>query len=305
MQSPGFTLVAALTLALGIGATSAIFSVVNAVLLRPLPFPEPERLVDVAQTWKEKAAVYSPQNFLDVEAQAKSFERLAAIDTNGVTLTGHGDAARLEGAAVSAGFFDVLRVRPVLGRGFVAGENEPGRTDVVVLGHKLWQERFGGDPGIVGQKVQIDREPRTVVGVAPRRLRLPGGRRDLAAARVRQAVPHGQPRRLVPDGDRTARAGRLGRERPRGGVHDRRRGSRGTTRTRTKASAAPCGGCASRWSATRARRSSCCWAPWAWCCWWRASTSRTCCSRGSAGARASSRCARRSEPGAAASCASC
>jgi len=175
VQSPGFTLVAALTLALGVGATSAIFSVVNAVLLRPLPFPEPERLVDVAQTWKEKAAVYSPQNFLDVEAQAKSFERLAAIDTDGVTLTGHGDAARLEGADVSASFFDVLRVRPALGRGFVAGENDPGHTDVVVLGHKLWQERFGGDPGIVGQKVQIDRVPRTVVGVAPPGFSYPEG----------------------------------------------------------------------------------------------------------------------------------
>ena len=166
-QSPGFTLVAALTLALGIGATSAIFSVVNAVLLRPLPFPEPERLVDVAQTWKEKPAVYSPQNFLDVEAQAKSFERLAAIDSSGVTLTGRGDAARLEGAEVSASFFEVLRARPILGRGFVKDENEPGHTRVAVLGHALWQQRFGGDPKVVGQTIQIDREPRTVVGIAP------------------------------------------------------------------------------------------------------------------------------------------
>jgi predicted permease len=165
-QSPGFALVAVLTLALGIGATSAIFSIVNAVLLRPLPFPEPDRLVEVAQVWKGKPAVYSPQNFLDVEAQAKSFERLAAIDTTGVTLTGHGAAARLEGAEVSAAFFDVLRARPVHGRGFVAGENEPG-TRVVVLGHRLWLDRFGGDPGLVGRTVQIDREPRTVVGIAP------------------------------------------------------------------------------------------------------------------------------------------
>src|SRR5574341_970607 len=166
LHSPGFTLVATLTLALGIGATSAIFSVVNAVLLRPLPFPEPDRLVEVAQLWKGKPAVYSPQNFLDVEAQAKSFERLAAIDTTGVTLTGHGAAARLEGAEVSASFFDVLRARPILGRGFVAGENEPG-TKVVVLGHRLWLDRFGGDAGLVGRTVQIDREPRTVVGIAP------------------------------------------------------------------------------------------------------------------------------------------
>ena len=165
-QSPGYTLVATLTLALGIGATSAIFSIVNAVLLRPLPFPQAEQLVEVAQLWKGKPAVYSPQNFLDVEAQAKSFERLAAIDQSGVTLTGHGAATRLEGAEVSASFFDVMRERPVLGRGFVAGENQPG-TRIVVLGHKLWLERFGGDEGLVGRTVQIDREPRTVVGIAP------------------------------------------------------------------------------------------------------------------------------------------
>ena len=173
-QSPGFTLVALLTLALGIGATSAIFSIVNAVLLRPLPFPEAFRLVEVAQVWKGKPAVYSPQNFLDVEAQAKSFERLAAIDSTGVTLTGHGAAARLEGAEVSAAFFDVMRARPVLGRGFVAGENEPG-TKVVVLGHRLWLDRFGGDAGLVGKTVQIDREPRTVVGVAPPGFSYPEG----------------------------------------------------------------------------------------------------------------------------------
>jgi len=173
-QSPGFTLVALLTLALGIGATSAIFSIVNAVLLRPLPFPEAFRLVEVAQVWKGKPAVYSPQNFLDVEAQAKSFERLAAIDSTGVTLTGHGAAARLEGAEVSAAFFDVMRARPVLGRGFVAGENEPG-AKVVVLGHRLWLDRFGGDAGLVGKTVQIDREPRTVVGVAPPGFSYPEG----------------------------------------------------------------------------------------------------------------------------------
>jgi predicted permease len=167
-QSPGFTLVAVLTLALGIGATSAIFSVVNAVLLRPLPHPEADRLIQLAAFWKGKPVVYlSPQNFLDIEAQAKSFERLAAMDQGGVTLTGRGSAARLESAEVSAAFFEVMRARPLLGRGFVAGENEPGRSKVVVLGHRLWLERFGGDPGVVGRTLQIDREPRTVVGIAP------------------------------------------------------------------------------------------------------------------------------------------
>ena len=176
MQSPGFTLVAAVTLALGIGATSAIFSVVNAVLLRPLPYPESERLVQIESVWKAKPVPFlSPQNFLDIEAQAKSCERMAAIDTGGVTLTGHGSAMRLEGAFVSAAFFDVLRARPTLGRVFVAGENEPGRTKVAVLSQKLWLDRFGGDPGVVGRAVELDREPRTVVGIAPAGFDFPAG----------------------------------------------------------------------------------------------------------------------------------
>src|SRR5687767_5156684 len=107
-QAPGFTLVAVATLALGIGANSAIFSVVNAVLLRPLPFAEPERLVRVAQLWKGEPAVYTPPNFLDTQARARSFEGMAALDTTGVTLTGRGAPARVDGAEVSAAFFDVL-----------------------------------------------------------------------------------------------------------------------------------------------------------------------------------------------------
>jgi predicted permease len=172
-QSKGFTLVAVATLALGIGATSAIFSVVNAVLLRPLPFPEPDRLVQVAQTWKGRPAVYSPQNFLDVEAQATSFSGMAAIDAGGVTLTGQGAATRLEGAEVSASFFDVLGVRPRLGRAFLAGENEPGRDRVAVLGYALWRDRFGSDPGVVGRTLSLNRQPYTVVGVAPPGFRYP------------------------------------------------------------------------------------------------------------------------------------
>jgi putative ABC transport system permease protein len=173
-EAPGFTLVAVATLALGIGATSAIFSVVNAVLLRPLPFAEPDRLVRVGQSWKGRAAPYSPQNFLDVEAQAKSFSGMAAIDNGGVTLTGQGAAARLEGAQVSASFFDVLRVRPLLGRGFLAGENEPDRDKVAVLGYALWRDRFGSDPAVVGRALSLNRQLYTVVGVAPPGFRYPG-----------------------------------------------------------------------------------------------------------------------------------
>ena len=167
-QAPGFTAVAVATLALGIGANGAIFSVVNAVLLRPLPFEDAERLVrDLHGLEGRAVGVYSPQNFLDVEAGARSFESLAVFDGNGVTLTGRGQPARLEGAAVSATFFDTLRVRPAYGRTFAPGENEPGRTKVAVLGDALWRSRFAADPAVVGQTVQLNREPHTIVGVAP------------------------------------------------------------------------------------------------------------------------------------------
>jgi putative ABC transport system permease protein len=174
-QSPGFTAVAVATLALGIGANGAIFSVVNAVLLRPLPFEDADRLVRLSQIWKGKPSVYSPQNFLDVQASAHSFESLAVYAGSGVTLTGRGAAASLTGSEVSTSFFDVLRVRPAYGRAFETGENEPGHTKVVVLGDRLWRERFAADPGVVGQTVQLDREPFTVVGVAPAGFAFPAG----------------------------------------------------------------------------------------------------------------------------------
>lgn len=174
-QAPGFTLVAVVTLTLGIGANSAIFSVVNAVLLKPLPFPESDRLVMVSQTWEGRFTVYSPQNFLDLVAQARSFESLAALDGGGVTLTGRGAPARLQGAAVSANFFDLLRIRPLLGRAFLPGENETGKHSVVVLGHRLWRERFGSDPSVLGQQVQLDRDSYLVVGVAPPGFSYPEG----------------------------------------------------------------------------------------------------------------------------------
>ena len=172
-QAPGFTLVAVATLALGIGANSAIFSVVNAVLLRPLPFAEPERLVRVAQLWKGEPAVYTPPNFLDTQARAQSFAGMAALDTTGLTLTGRGAPARLDGAEVSAAFFDVLGVRPALGRGFLREENEPGKTKVVVVSDGLWRDRLGADPAVVGRTIELNREPFTVVGVAPPGFRHP------------------------------------------------------------------------------------------------------------------------------------
>ncbi len=165
--SPGFAVMAALTLALGIGATSAIFSVVNGVLLRPLAFPEANRVVGLFQVWKGKREVFAPPNFIDVEARAKSCRRRAAYGENGRTLTGAGDPARLVNIDVTSGFFDVLETPPLVGRTLTRADNEPGHTHVIVLSFKLWQGRFGGDRGIVGRDVTIDGEPWRVVGVMP------------------------------------------------------------------------------------------------------------------------------------------
>jgi predicted permease len=175
-KGPGFALVAVATLALGIGANAAIFSAVNAVLLRPLPYPEPDRLMVVNHVWKGRPAVLSPQNFLDFEHETKSFEALAVFDTDGATLTGRGEPVQLATGETSATFFDVLRVIPAVGRGFRPDENEPGRNHVVVLSQGLWRERFGGDPAALGQSVILDGMPHEIVGVAPSGFDFPRGR---------------------------------------------------------------------------------------------------------------------------------
>jgi putative ABC transport system permease protein len=175
-KGPGFAVVAVATLALGIGANAAIFSAVNAVLLRPLPYPEPDRLMVVNHVWKGRPAVVSPQNFLDFQQETRSFEALAVYDTDGATLTGRGEPVQLATGETSAAFFDVLHVTPALGRGFRPGENEPGRNRVVVLSHGLWRERFGADPAVVGQSVMLDGVPHEVIGVAPPGFDFPRGR---------------------------------------------------------------------------------------------------------------------------------
>jgi putative ABC transport system permease protein len=173
-QAPGFTLVAVATLGLGIGANTAIFSVVNGVLLRPLSYRDPQRLVALSQVWKGKPSVYSPANLLDVQAQARSFESVAAYSGGGSTLTGRGEAVSVPSAEVGASFFDVLGVEPLLGRFFRPGENEPAATSVVVLGYSLWRERFGSDPGVIGREIALDRHRFTVVGVVPPGFAFPG-----------------------------------------------------------------------------------------------------------------------------------
>jgi putative ABC transport system permease protein len=176
LKSPGFTLVAVLTLALGIGANSAIFSVVDGVLLKPLPYPDPDRLVGMYHLADGQRAALSGPNYSDIVRLATSFENAAAYDTSRMILTGSGDATRLQTADVSASLFNVLRVRPALGRTFNADENTPGRTRIVVLSYGLWEQRFGGDASLIGRSITLNGVPYEVIGVMPRGFSFPAGR---------------------------------------------------------------------------------------------------------------------------------
>src|SRR5688572_733452 len=169
-KSPGFTLIAILTLALGVGATTSIFSVVDGVLLRPLPFPEPDRLVRVYPLSEEgEPSSISVLNFLDWRKQSRTVEAASLLDTGSVNLTGTGgEPERLSGAWVSPEFFSVLKAPLLAGRGFAKGEDKPEAANVVVLSSELWERRFGGDRGMVGRTINLDGKPYTVVGIAGR-----------------------------------------------------------------------------------------------------------------------------------------
>jgi putative ABC transport system permease protein len=169
LKSPGFTFVAVFTLALGIGACTAIFSVINGVLLRPLDYPEAERLMVLKETQLPDFSQFSvsPPNFLDWEKQLKSFERMAAYNGTSLNLTGDGEPQRLVGVKATAHYFDVYRIKPVLGRTFLSEEDAPGKEKVVVLSHPLWQRLFGGAENVIGRPLQLNGEPYTIIGVAP------------------------------------------------------------------------------------------------------------------------------------------
>ncbi|MCM3901968.1 MAG: ABC transporter permease [Pyrinomonadaceae bacterium] len=170
MKRPAFTAIAVVTLALGIGANTAMFSVVNAVLLRPLPFKEPERL---ALVWERRAnsgranLPISGHEFAAWRERAQSFEALTLIQPDGLNLTGRGDPAIVNVAHVSTEFFSVVGVSPLLGRAFVPGEDQDGGAKVAVLGQKLWTQRFGADPGVLNQTIVLSDHPYTVIGVMP------------------------------------------------------------------------------------------------------------------------------------------
>lgn len=169
LTSPGFTAIAILTMALGIGANTAIFSVINAVLLRPLPYPNSERLVRIWETEAElDKAPIAPADFLDWKQQSQSFEQLAAYRSQSLNFAGGQEPERIRGARVSANFFSLLGIQPALGRSFTEDEDQPGHNQVLVLSDELWRRRFGGDRNIVGTTVLINARNYVVIGVTPR-----------------------------------------------------------------------------------------------------------------------------------------
>jgi putative ABC transport system permease protein len=183
-KHPGFTAVAVTALALGIGANTAIFSVVNTVLLRPLPYHDPDRLVMV---WEDDTKGGYPRdtpsaaNFVDWREQNKVFEGMGALADQSFNLTGAGDPERLEGKRASANLFNLLGVEPMIGRGFLPEDDQPGAGRVVVLSHGLWQRRFGADPSVVGRQLELNGQSHTVVGVMPRSFQFPSPETELWA----------------------------------------------------------------------------------------------------------------------------
>ncbi|MBX3744793.1 MAG: ABC transporter permease [Verrucomicrobiae bacterium] len=174
LKNPGFTTVAVLTLALGIGANTAIFSVVHAVLLRPLPYPDPDQLVQLRSDWSgEPGTSISGAAFLEIHARSQSLARSAAYEGGDMTLTRSGSAERVMAGAVTADFFPLLGVHPALGRNFTSEEDTPGGPKSVILGHGLWHSRFGGAADILGRTITLNQERYTVVGVLPARFRHP------------------------------------------------------------------------------------------------------------------------------------
>jgi len=171
-KSPGFTVLAVLTLALGIGANAAVFSVVNALLFHPFSFPHLEQLMLVRESSPNHEAdfdtdTFSVADFYDLKGNARSFQNLAASSFTNLNIGERGQVDGVEGAALSANFFAVLGVQPVLGRAFTADEEQPGHDRALVVSYGYRQRRFGGDLGLLGRTVQVNGRAATVVGIMP------------------------------------------------------------------------------------------------------------------------------------------
>jgi len=178
LRRPTFTLIAVVTLALGIGANTAIFSAINALLLRPLPFPELDRIVAVWDKLPSRGVMHNEvtvANYLDWQSQTQSFDQLALYRWWSANLTGIDPPERIQGFLVTANFIDVTGMKPIMGRTFSPEENQPGKDQVAVITHSLWQRRFGGDPNILDKTITINSIVRRVIGVMPERFNFPKG----------------------------------------------------------------------------------------------------------------------------------
>jgi putative ABC transport system permease protein len=176
-RSPGFSLAAILTLALGMGANTVMFSVLSTVLLRPLPYPHPDRLVQIWETDSRRGDMHgpvSPYNFTDWHQQSRTFAQMATYDYTSVVLTGQKAPVRLSANFVTAGFFDVFQISPLRGRTFLLDEDKPGKDRVAVVSYGAWLRYFGSDPAILGKSIMLDDQAYSVVGVMPANFAFPG-----------------------------------------------------------------------------------------------------------------------------------
>src|SRR5271169_4188513 len=173
-KAPGFAVIAILTLTLGIGANTAIFSVVNAVLLNPLPYPQPDRIMVLFHDKPNfRTGSISYLNFEDWRRENQSFSSMAAYrETGGVTLSGNGEPEVVEGQMISAGLFEILDVKPIAGRTFSTDEDRLGANPTAMISEGLWKRKFGSDPSILGRTIILDGEGRTVIGIVPASFRL-------------------------------------------------------------------------------------------------------------------------------------
>jgi hypothetical protein len=176
-KSPFWTAMVALTAALGIGATAAIFSIVNAVLLQPLPFPQPKQLYSIVELLgRVKQEVAVAGDYFTIRENNRTFSDMTAFGGGSVNWTGIDRPEQLTAVPVTASFFRLFGVRPLHGRVFRKEEDVPGANRVVVLSYALWQRRFGGDPTIIGQTIRLDRNPTLVIGIMPRAFDFPKAR---------------------------------------------------------------------------------------------------------------------------------
>ena len=166
LSAPGFTAVVLLTLALGIGANTAIFTVVSGVLLRPLPYPEPDRLIRIRETFNGGLGTVAGPNFLDWRERAGSFERMAASRMRFLPVVGAGEPEEVAAAMVSADLFATLGVAPAYGRAIAPGEDH-GQGSVVVLSDAFWRTRYGGEAAVIGRTLSLGGRPYTIIGIAP------------------------------------------------------------------------------------------------------------------------------------------